>query len=222
MGTASFSGGCNATLSNNNSGAPDKCGGVVNVTFTVTSTCEPNNTCTASFTVTPAPAVVLTCPTNQTEAECQTQAAIDTKFNTWLGTAMFTGGCNGVLTNDNTGAPMACGGSKTVTFTVTSDCEGPKTCMATFTVTAAPAVVLTCPTNQTEAECQTQAAIDAKFTTWLGTAMVTGGCNGVLTNDNTGAPMACGGSKTVTFTVTSDCEGPKPAWLHLRSPLHPL
>ncbi|MBK7302590.1 MAG: hypothetical protein IPI90_04915 [Saprospiraceae bacterium] len=271
LGTASFSGGCNATLSNNNSGAPDKCGGVANVTFTVTSTCEPNNTCTASFTVTPAPAVVLTCPTNQTEAECQTQAAIDTKFNTWLGTAMFTktvtftvtsdcegpktcmatftvtaapavvltcptnqteaecqtqaaidtkfntwlgtamftGGCNGVLTNDNTGAPMACGGSKTVTFTVTSDCEGPKTCMATFTVTAAPAVVLTCPTNQTEAECQTQAAIDAKFTTWLGTAMFTGGCNGVLTNDNTGAPMACGGSKTVVFTVNSDCEGPK-------------
>jgi hypothetical protein len=209
LGTANFSGGCNATLSNDNSGAPDKCGGVATVTFTVTSTCEPNNTCTATFTVTPAPAVVLTCPVNATEAECQTQSAIDTKFTTWLGTAMFTGGCNGVLTNDNTGAPMACGGSKTVTFTVTSDCEGPKTCMATFTVTAAPAVVLTCPTNATEAECQTQSAIDTKFNTWLGTAMFTGGCNGVLTNDNTGAPMACGGSKTVTFTVTSDCEGPK-------------
>ena len=203
---AMFTGGCNATISNNNNGAPMACGGSKTVTFTVTSTCEPNKTCMATFTVTAAPAVVLTCPVNATEAACQTQAEIDTKFTTWLGTAMFTGGCNGVLTNDNTGAPMACGGTKTVIFTVNSDCEGPKTCSATFTVTAAPAVMLTCPTNATEAACQTQAEIDTKFTTWLGTAMFTGGCNGVLSNDNTGAPMACGGTKTVVFTVTSSCE----------------
>ncbi|MBK8484484.1 MAG: hypothetical protein IPL31_09135 [Saprospiraceae bacterium] len=43
--------------------------------------------------------------------------------------------------------------------------------------------------NQTEAACQTQAAIDAKFATWLATVNTTGGCNPVFTNNNTGAQM---------------------------------
>ncbi|MBK6824632.1 MAG: hypothetical protein IPG87_17235 [Saprospiraceae bacterium] len=206
LGTAMFTGGCNGVLTNDNTGAPMACGGSKTVVFTVNSDCEGPKTCSATFTVTAAPIVVLTCPTNQTEAACQTQAAIDAKFNTWLGTAMFTGGCNGVLTNDNTGAPMACGGVKMVTFTVTSDCEPNKTCTATFTVTDAPVVVLNCPTNQTEAACQTQAAIDAKFTTWLGTANFSGGCNAMMSNNSTMAPDHCGGVASITFTVTSDCE----------------
>lgn len=115
--------------------------------------------------MTTAPVVVLTCPTNQTEASCQTQAAINTKFATRLANASFSGGCNASISNNNAGAPLACGGTTTVTFTVTSSCEPPKTCTATFGVTTAPPVVLTCPTNQTEAACQTQAAINAKFAT---------------------------------------------------------
>ncbi|MBK6824635.1 MAG: hypothetical protein IPG87_17250 [Saprospiraceae bacterium] len=209
LGTASFSGGCNGMLSNNNSGpAPDHCGGSKSVTYTVTSDCEPNVTCTATFTVDPAPPVMLTCPANVTEAACQTQAQIDTKFNAWLGTAMFTGGCNGMMSNNNSGpAPDHCGGSKSVTYTVTSDCEPNVTCTATFTVDPAPPVMLTCPANATEAACQTQSEIDTKFNAWLGTAMFTGGCNGMLSNNNSGpAPDHCGGSKSVTFTVTSDCE----------------
>ena len=35
--TASFSGGCNASMSNNSMGAPSECGGSVTVTFTVDS-----------------------------------------------------------------------------------------------------------------------------------------------------------------------------------------
>ncbi|MBK6824627.1 MAG: hypothetical protein IPG87_17210 [Saprospiraceae bacterium] len=120
--------------------------------------------------MTAAPIVVLNCAANVTEAACQTQAQIDAKFATWLATATKSGGCNAVLSNNNTGAPAACGGSRTVTFTVTSSCEANKTCMATFTVTAATPVVLNCAANVTEAACQTQAQIDAKFATWLATA----------------------------------------------------
>ena len=158
-------------LSNDNTGPnPDHCGGSKSVTFTVTSDCEPVKTCTASFTVLSSP-VTLNCPVNQTEAACQTQAQIDTKFNNWLATANFTGGCNPILSNDNSGPnPSFCGGSKSITFTVTSDCETPKTCLATFTVTPAPAVIINCPVNQNEVACQTQAQIDAKFNIWLGTA----------------------------------------------------
>ncbi|MBK8955441.1 MAG: hypothetical protein IPM34_07795 [Saprospiraceae bacterium] len=204
--TVSFSGGCNATLSNNNTGAPPACGGSTTVTWTVTSSCEPNVTCSATFTVTDAPVVVLTCPANQTVAACQTQAAVDAAYTAWLTTVSFSGGCNATLTNNSPGAPPACGGSVTVTWTVTSSCEPNVTCAATFTVTDAPVVVLSCASNQTEAACQTQTAINNAFTAWLATTTFTGGCNATISNDNTGAPLACGGSTTVTWTVTSSCE----------------
>jgi hypothetical protein len=207
LATATVTGGCNNGLSNNNTGAPDKCGGTKTVIFTVDVTCGADLTCSATFTVTAAPAVVLTCPTNQTEPVCQRQDSIDARFNRWLATATKTGGCDAVLTNNNTGAPNACtGGTATVTFTVTSSCEANKTCSATFAVTGASPVVLTCPTNQTEVPCQTQDSINARFTRWLATVSTTGGCDVTTTNNNTGAPDRCGGSKTVTFTVTSSCD----------------
>ncbi|MBK8567220.1 MAG: hypothetical protein IPN76_28825 [Saprospiraceae bacterium] len=143
---------------------------------------------------------------NASTAACQTQAAVNTAFATWLATASASGGCNGVLTNNNTGAPPACGGATTVTFTYTSTCAPLlTTCQATFTVLSAPTVMLNCPTNTTTAACQTQAAVNTAFASWLATASASGGCNGVLTNNNTGAPLACGGSTTVTFTYTSTC-----------------
>ncbi|MBK9107816.1 MAG: hypothetical protein IPM92_05390 [Saprospiraceae bacterium] len=201
-----FSGGCNATISNNNGGPPDRCGGVTTVTWTVTSSCQTPVTCSATYTVTAAPPVVLTCATNLTVAACQTQAAVNTAFTNWLATATFTGGCNATLSNNNTGAPPACGGSTTVIWTVTSSCQANVTCSAVFTVTTAPTVVLNCPSNQTEAACQTQAAINTAFTNWLATANTSGGCNASMSNNNTGAPPACGGSTTVTWTVTSSCQ----------------
>ncbi|MBV6473141.1 MAG: hypothetical protein JPMHGGIA_01414 [Saprospiraceae bacterium] len=204
--TAGYSGGCYATMTNNAGAAPPACGGSTTVTWTVTSSCEPNVTCAAVFTVSPAPAVVLNCPANQTEAACQTQAAIDAAFATWLTTVSFSGGCNATMTNNAGTAPPACGGSTTVTWTVTSSCEPNVTCAAVFTVTDAPAVVLTCPTNQTEPSCQTQAAIDVAFATWLTTASYSGGCNATMTNNAGAAPPPCGGSTTVTWTVTSSCE----------------
>ncbi|MCC6725719.1 MAG: DUF11 domain-containing protein, partial [Saprospiraceae bacterium] len=198
--------GCNGVLTNNNTGAPSACGGSTTVIWTYTTSCAQPLTAQATFTVSAAPTVVLTCPINTTVAACQTQAAVNTAFATWLATASASGGCNGVLTNNNTGAPAACGGSTTVTFTYTSSCAPlTTTCQATFTVPAAPTVVLTCPTNTTAASCQTQAAVNTAFATWLVSASASGGCNGVLTNNNTGAPSACGGSTTVTFTYTSSC-----------------
>ncbi|MBK8109069.1 MAG: hypothetical protein IPK46_01355 [Saprospiraceae bacterium] len=150
--------------------------------------------------------VVLTCPINTTTAACQSPAAINAAFTSWLSTASGSGGCNGVLTNNNTGAPAACGGSTMVTFTYTSTCSPiTTTCQATFTVASAPPVILTCPTNTTVASCQTQTAVDAAFTTWLATASASGGCSGMLTNNNAGAPDACGGTTTVTFTYSSSC-----------------
>ena len=208
--TATATGGCNGVLTNDNTGAPSACGGTTTVTFTYTSTCGvPITSCQASFSVAPSPPIFLSCPINTTEMACQSQPAIDGAFASWLATASATGGCDGVLTNDNTGAPSACGGTTTVTFTYTSTCGASiTTCQASFSVVPSSSVLLSCPINTTVAACQSQSAVDAAFASWLATASATGGCNGVLTNDNTGAPSACGGTTTVTFTYMSTCGVP--------------
>lgn len=91
-------------------------------------------------------AVNLICPTNMTTAACQTQEAVNSAFSAWLASARASGGCNGVLRNNNPVAPSACGGTTTVTFTYTSDCDPvTTTCEATFTVPAAPVVVTDLP-----------------------------------------------------------------------------
>jgi len=161
----------------------------------------------SAFTATtPAPPVMLTCPTNITAASCQPQEAVNGQFADWLATASGTGGCDGMLTNNSTGAPSACGGSTIVTFTYTSTCGVlTSTCQATFTVAAPTVLALTCPANIMVAECQTQTAVNAQFEAWLLTASASGGCNAVLTTNNTGAPAATGGSTQVTFTYTSNC-----------------
>lgn len=157
-------------------------------------------------TITVYAPVVLTCPTNKVHPACQTQTAVDLDFGSWLNSASASGGCNGLLNNNNSGAPSACGGSTTVTFTYTSTCGTlSSTCQATYTVASPSSVVLTCPVNVTEMPGQSQATIDGLFATWLGTASASGGCNGLLTNDNTGAPSASGGTTTVTFTYTTTC-----------------
>ncbi|MBK7233689.1 MAG: hypothetical protein IPH93_15865 [Saprospiraceae bacterium] len=137
-------------------------------------------TCTATFTVEDAPAAMLTCPPDQTVMACQSQSEIDIKSNDWLGDAMVNGGCNTMLTNSGGTPPDACGGSATVTFTASSDCEADVTCTATFTVEDATPVMLTCPPDQMEMACQDQATIDQRFNDWLSDASYSGGCNGMI------------------------------------------
>jgi hypothetical protein len=137
------------------------------------------------------------------------QTAVDAAFQNWLNSAIASGGCNGQLSNDAESAPPACGGSTTVTFYYYSSCEPlVTTCSATFTVTEAPPVVLTCPANTMVGPDFTQAQINAAFTAWLASVRVSGGCNTEVTNNNNGAPTYCGQTVTVTFTATSSCEAP--------------
>jgi hypothetical protein len=122
LASATATGGCNRGAVTNNAGAaPNACtGGTATVTFTVTSTCE-TKTCSASFTVNPAPAVVLTCAANTTVNSCLTQDQVNSAYASWLTTATASGGCGlGSVTNNGGSAPNKCGGSKTVTFTVTN------------------------------------------------------------------------------------------------------
>uniref|UniRef100_UPI001F5A4B49 T9SS type A sorting domain-containing protein n=1 Tax=Aestuariivivens sediminis TaxID=2913557 RepID=UPI001F5A4B49 len=206
LASVSYSGGCGAQISNNNTGAPDACGGSTTVRFTVSSDCEEDVWCEATFTVTDAPDVNVVPITDDGIAACNDQGTVDVAYNAWFSGLSITGGCGLNPNIVNPGPPDACGGNSTVTWNATSDCEGPIPGSATFTVTAAPAVSLTCPGDSTEASCQTQGAIDSAFATWLASVSYSGGCGAQISNNNTGAPDACGGSTTVRFTVSSDCE----------------
>jgi len=211
LASASTSGGCGTSLSNNNTGAPSSCGGSTTVTFTANSNCQSAQTANATFVVKAAPPVVLNAPANDTVASCQTQAQVNAEFTAWLASASASGGCGTSLSNNNTGAPSSCGGSATVTFTASSNCQSAQTANATFVVKAAPPVVLNAPANDTVASCQTQAAVNAEFTAWLASASANGGCGTSLSNNNTGAPSSCGGSATVTFTASSNCQSAQTA-----------
>lgn len=211
LNSFSFSGGTNSVSvrSSLNPTPPARCGGSTQVTWTVTDDCGQSQFCTRTFAVPAPPSVVLTCPTSTTTAACQTQTAVNNAYAAWLATASASGGCNGNLSNNSTGAPPACGGSKTVTFTYTSTCVPLSTsCQATFTVTASSAVVLNCPSNQSVSGSLSQAAIDTAYASWLASATASGGCGGALTNNSTGAPTTCGTSKTVTFSYSNSCGQP--------------
>src|SRR5204862_3847343 len=146
-------------LPNNSTTAPNYCtGGTATVTFTATSDCD-TKTCSKTFTVTAAPALVLNCQSDTTLAPYTTLFRSNAKFAAWVAKVTATGGCHTVLTNNATTAPNACtGGTATVTWTATSDCDN-KTCSITFTVRAAPALVLNCQSDTTVAACTSQDVI---------------------------------------------------------------
>jgi hypothetical protein len=160
------------------------------------------------YTTAPPP-VTMNCAVNTTTGACQTQAALNSAFTTWLNSATATGGCFGVMTNNNTGAPPICGGSTTVTFTYTHS-TGTNTCQATFTVPTPSAPVLNCPTNLIRPGCSTRSQDSIAMQNWVNTSTFSGGCNGVISYNgfNGSPPDRCGGSKTLTLTYTTSCAAP--------------
>ena len=104
-------------------------------------------------------AISLTCPASSNQASCQSQATIDAAYAAWLSSVSAGGGCNGVLTNNSTGAPSACGGSKTVIFTYTSTCAPfTTTCSSSFTVaTDTPPTLTSCAVTRNISGCNASA-----------------------------------------------------------------
>ncbi len=199
--------GCDPELSVSDEDAPPACeGGSVVVTFTVTDNCE-TTSCTATFSVTPAPPVQLSCPDDDTVDGCLSQSEIDDLFEDWKDEVTYGDGCDPELSVSDEDAPPACeGGSVVVTFTVTDNCET-TSCTATFSVTPAPPVQLSCPDDDTVDGCLSQSEIDDLFEAWKDEVTYGDGCDPELSVSDEDAPPACeGGSVVVTFTVTDNCE----------------
>jgi hypothetical protein len=209
LNSVTVTGGCNPQVTTGTAVAPNYCGGTTSVTFTVTDHCYTTTTQLLTYTITPPPAVVVTPTVSSTTSAClyANQAAADAAFNTWLNSVTVTGGCNPQVTTGTAVAPNYCGGTTSVTFTVTDQCYTTTTQLLTYTITPPPAVVVTAPVNSTTSACiyANQAAANTAFNTWLNSITVTGGCNPQVSNGTPVAPNFCGGTTSVTYTVTDQC-----------------
>ena len=188
---------------------PDSCGETLTVEFTASDTvCGDTDVCSATFTLDtveiPDP-VVISCPADATEAACQTQAAIETSFDSWIADVSATGGCDLVITTDwdSVNYPDACGESLTIEFTATDTvCGDSDVCSSTFAVESPDAVTANTPNNETVSSCDfaDQAAVDTDFAAWVSdqTAAigVGGGCSPSIINDApTSGPIHCAGGE---------------------------
>jgi hypothetical protein len=218
-------GGCDPQMVNNSATVPIPAwcdGGDVDVTWTITDLCE-TITLTATWTLTPAPAVTYEEPVDETKDACDyaDQNAVDAAFNAWVTaqTAYINvgGGCDPQMVNNSATVPIPAwcdGGDVDVTWTITDLCET-ITLTATWTLTPAPAVTYEEPVDETKDACDyaDQNAVDAAFNAWV-TAQtayinVGGGCDPQMVNNSATVPIPAwcdGGDVDVTWTITDLCE----------------
>src|SRR4030095_12882595 len=92
LASTTASGGCNGNLSNDGPvAAPAICGGSVDVTWTYTSSCDDDHTCTRSFTVTTAPDVTFSCGDDVVVDACSTQEDVDAAYADFLASTTASG-----------------------------------------------------------------------------------------------------------------------------------
>ena len=206
--------GCNGTAQFNISEfqAPDLCkGGSVSLTYSISDNCT-NDSASATFTVTPAAPIVVNNPSDSTTnaSDYSTQSDADNAFNLWLLQFSVSGGCSPSGTfNITPKSPYYCGGSISLTFTVTDKCYQSTSVTKTFTITPPAQVNVGSPSDSTTSACNypDQTAADSAFTAWLSQFTVSGGINptGSFGNQTPTAPAYCGGTVSVTYTVSDRC-----------------
>lgn len=194
--------------------------GTVTVTLTVTDDNGSTKTCEATVTVEDnLDPVLSTCPVTRNVMGCNTGAITGPAYSTSSAAssyAEFSNATNQGLASDNCGitevsyqdaAVGTCLIIVTRTWTLKDASGNSTTCPQTINVNA-PAVSIICPNDAIEAACQSQGVINTAFSTWLGSFSFTGGCgaSGSFDGGSPVAPLACGGSVTVTYRVTSTCE----------------
>ena len=208
----SVSGGCNPQATDiSGLTAPVLCiGGATAVTYNVTDLCESGQDI-ATFTVTPASALVISDVANETivAGTYTTQNDLDTAFATWLTNFTVSGGCNpqAQFAASYT-APALCGGSVSIEFNVTDLCESGQD-IATFTVEGANPLIISDVQSITVNACDytDQAALDTAFANWIAGFSVSGGVTptGQFAASYSAPTLCTGGTTAVTYDVTDTC-----------------
>jgi subtilisin-like proprotein convertase family protein len=136
---------------------------------------------------------------------------LSTSLSSWFATTSATDGCGGTvsLTQTLISDVESCSGNitlRTLTylFTATDACGNVSTATRTLTVRDNVSPVITAPTNLSLTCGQPMAAA---ILAWLDDYTVTEACQDyTVTNNYTGTlPNTCGGSMTITWTVTDGC-----------------
>ena len=174
------------------------------------------DSCGAMFTINPAPDVTINCDMDDVYlGSCMTQTAVQSAYDSWRAAFTSSGGCT--LTDNladlPTTAPDACDGD-TITFiyeVTDTKCGGnPATCTSTFGVAAAPEIIINCPKDTITDACLTQAEVDGIYALWVAGFTTSGGCNPMESFSPavpaTAPDVTTGGSYTVMYTVTGDCD----------------
>ncbi|WP_346854518.1 gliding motility-associated C-terminal domain-containing protein [uncultured Draconibacterium sp.] len=206
---------CDAEPSSLDYKTPTWCeGGSVTVVFGLGNNCT-SDTVSATFTINPAPAVVLNAPQDTIVDACLGEE-VYTLYDDWLARATYSGGCG--LEADHNGDDMkikTCGDTIQVIWTAISNCQESINDTAYFVVEESPELVLTCPADTTEIACQDETAINASFDNWIAAFGLQGGCNADVTYminqievslDTIVAPDVCGGSITLYAMASGDCD----------------
>ena len=172
------------------------------------------NDCEASETVeiTSNDELTVTCPADYNAGDCASQTDITNAFNTWIAQFTTSGGTNPTAT-DLSGytAPSYCGGTITITYTATDECNASKSCTSSFIVPNRTPISLNTAASGLTVSCDNEAN---DITNWLnnyGNATVNVACSGSATwtnnYDANNWVGNCTGTQTqeVTFTATDDC-----------------
>ncbi|SDB32959.1 hypothetical protein SAMN03097699_0737 [Flavobacteriaceae bacterium MAR_2010_188] len=200
-------GGCDASVSFETTPVlPNLCGGSVTLNYQVSANCIEDKDYTATFTITPAPAVVIAPVADYTADACDTQAEVDAQFATFLASFGVSGGCS-PMGSDLTGytAPDACNGGRVeVVYNVTDKCYPGGTETGVFTVPATELPNVTFPSSKTVSACDSD--IEAQFEAFVNAFTSTGGCDASVSFETTPVlPNLCGGSVTLNYQVRANC-----------------
>ncbi|WP_044103896.1 malectin domain-containing carbohydrate-binding protein, partial [Neolewinella persica] len=127
--------------------------------WTYTGPCGREIMKSRDFEVTP-PALTVSCPNDVNMAACMTQGAINTAFTDFLNGFSTSDGCtgSGAFAASYTAPDVCVGGTVTVVYNATDDCDQTANCTKTFTVAAPPALTVSCPTDVDLLACMTQGA----------------------------------------------------------------
>jgi len=219
LGGAAFTDNCDAflTTSFTSGTVTATCGGTTTTlyTLTVTDDCGNGQQAFANLRLLDRQAPLITLPSVSNTVECSDN--ITAALNSWIGDASANDACNGAVSVTATliSSVTACDGTntdetRTYRFQVSDGCGNIATATADFIIEDTTPPQITAPANLNLTCDQLEASgVSDGISAWLEGYSVTEACQAyTVTNDynaNAIADNSCGGTITVTWTVTDDC-----------------
>nr|WP_321223158.1 T9SS type A sorting domain-containing protein [uncultured Psychroserpens sp.] len=183
-----------------------ECGGTITVNYTYTDDCERTIEAVQTITVEPAPMATFDAVEDMTiscdEAGTFEAGSLNYTNGALNEACLIAGSVEGEATPDYT----ECGGTITVDYTYTDDCERTITAKITVTVEPAPMATFDAVDDMT-ISCDEAGSFEAGLLGYTNGALneaclIAGSVEGEATPDYT----ECGGTITVNYTYTDDCE----------------